>query len=170
MALAPHMQDLVGHPPRVGTSPGTRLGWRWNRKRDDSRARSPGHGGAALGPCPCVQGGAPILRSRTLAQWMQKMGMLGSALAGGRDWSSIKQRGAVTRVLSCLQGAGERGNHPANPLLSESEHLQVWGGEDVATLLHHLFSRHHLWLLQPPRDRAELPHQETTGLLETPLQ
>lgn len=81
----------------------------------------------------------------------QELGMLGSALAGGRDWSSIKQRGAVTCVLSRLQGAVERGNHPANPLPSESEHLQGWGGEDAATLMHHL-SGHHLWLLQAPRD------------------
>ena len=97
----------------------------------------------------------------------EELGVLGSALAGGRDWSSIKQRGAVTCVLSCLQGSGERGNHPVNPLPSEPEHLQGWDGEDAATLLHHLFSRHCLWLLQPPRDRAEL---ETSGLLETPLE
>lgn len=97
----------------------------------------------------------------------EELGVLGSALAGGRDWSSIKQRGAVNCVLSCLQGAGERGNHPANPLLSKPEHPQGWDGEDAATLLHHLSSRHHLWFLQPPGDRPEL---ETSGLLETPLQ
>lgn len=73
----------------------------------------------------------------------------------------------MTCVLLCLQGVGKRGNHPANPLPSKPEHLQSWDGEDAATLLLHLFSRHHVWLLQSPRDRAEL---ETSGLLETPLQ
>lgn len=63
----------------------------------------------------------------------EELGMLSSTLAGGWDWSSIKQRGAVTCVLSCLKGAGERGNHSANPLPSEPEHLQGWGGKDVAS-------------------------------------
>lgn len=62
----------------------------------------------------------------------QELGTLSSALSGGWGWCSIKQRGAVTCVLSCLKGAGERGNHSANPLPSEPEHLQ--GGKDVATV------------------------------------
>lgn len=95
----------------------------------------------------------------------EELGTLSSTLAGGWDWSSIKQRGAVTCVLSCLKGAGERGNHSANPLPSEAEHLQGWGG--CCQCLHHLFSRHPLWFLQPPRDRTEL---ETSGFLETCLQ
>lgn len=90
--------------------------------------------------------------------------MLSSALAGGRDCSSIKQRGAVTCVLSCLKQAGKRGNHSTNPLPSEPEHLQGWGGKGLAASY---FSSHHLWFLQSPRDRTEL---ETSGLLETPLQ
>lgn len=64
----------------------------------------------------------------------QELGTLSSALAGGWGWCSIKQRGAVTCVLSCLKGAGERGNHSANPLPSEPEHLQGWGGKDVAVV------------------------------------
>lgn len=63
----------------------------------------------------------------------EELGTLSSTLAGEWDWSSIKQRGAVTCVLSCLKGAGERGNHSANPLPSEPEHLQGWGGKDVTS-------------------------------------
>lgn len=94
----------------------------------------------------------------------EELGMLSSALAGGRDCSSIKQRGAVTCVLSCLKQAGKRENHSTNPLPSEPEHLQGWGGKGLAASY---FSSHHLWFLQSPRDRTEL---ETSGLLETPLQ
>lgn len=64
----------------------------------------------------------------------EELGTLSSALAGGRDWSSIKQRGAVTCVLSCLKGPGKRGSHSANPLPSQPEHLQGWGGKGVASV------------------------------------
>lgn len=46
--------------------------------------------------------------------------------------ASIKQRGAVICVLSCLKQAGKRGNRSIKPLPSEPEHLQGWGGKDVA--------------------------------------
>lgn len=85
----------------------------------------------------------------------EELGILCSVLAGGRDWSSIKHRGAVICVLLRLQGAGERGNHPANPLPSEPEHLQGWDGKDVANLpcpTNPLFSECHLWHLEAPQE------------------
>lgn len=170
----PPCSSLAPHP-----SPRSEAGWRWSRRRDPSRAGSPGHRGVGLElsppgsqevPPPPEQDFDPVAG--------EEPGVPGSARQG-RDLASIKRRGAVTVSARVRRGL-ERGTQPGTPLLSPAP-LQGGDGEDAATLPRsapRLFPQHHLRLLQPPKVRGnawapgtpplgQLPALSRVGELET---